>query len=83
VMLSAKYSQDKVNDLIAKINKNVFEALKGPWPNFFCPKCHHQFVLEVSEEGVKDLIKKGKIPAICPNRHIFSIKLEDLVFASF
>ena len=82
-VLSARYSADKVNDLTAKINKNVFKALKGPWSNFFCPKCHHQFVLEVSEEGVKNLIKKGEVRAICPNNHIFSIKLEDLILASF
>jgi len=81
VALSAKYSAGKVNDLIAEINKNVFRALKGPWLNILCPKCNRSFVWTMNEKGIKDLIKKDKTSIVCPDKHIFSIKLKDLILA--
>jgi len=66
----------------------VFTLLRGPW-TITCDKCGTRFQLQLTVEGVENLVRYGEIVAECVNpncidwfwRHKIRITLRDLISA--
>ncbi|KXA92313.1 hypothetical protein AKJ64_03495 [candidate division MSBL1 archaeon SCGC-AAA259E17] len=90
----SKNVEPKINTLRDKMRENALEVLKGPWKGLKCDNCgaeKEEFVL--TDAGVGNLLRKGKVELECPNpdcvdhglfglgsfKHQFEVFIEDLI----
>jgi len=73
--------QPKISQLEASARLNALNLLKGPW-TITCAKCGLSFQMEVTTEGLGNLLSSKHMQVECQNptwRHKISISLKDLI----
>jgi len=79
----------KILELESKIKTSTLAILRGPW-NIICDKCGTRFQIQLTENGIEQLLRVGIVEAECINpncrdfwgRHKIKISLRDLIAIS-